>query len=404
MSYPANIIQVVPNTDCEVFDPHAVSEGENYFPADPDGDISNPVETNWITYAGDTSQKLIAYNLKTLQFLWEGAPLDITKVARNVSPIKGPIERNNVQSGDFDYKWFSWNSGASTKFRRDDASQTLDLATIFPAYASFFGQWKSRFTAYFDAAGAPTVAGETSISEITLWKSQIGTRTFTGFSPIFVSSTEFLQKELLVFGDNVVYYMKDVASATRKQDRRGTRIYCRIERDNYATEYQVCDLPFQAKFLEFGYFAKPYQFLIIRGPDCSRYTLQSAPYNPVIVEEITAVSAALTEVDYHLVIFTQPIEDSVESGTSLISISYDYIRKIYDFAEGVSVGAAFTTLAYLQSVKTSDAGDEDVAQSSQLLALSYVYDPPVPPVPPTPETAPTDKMTGTFTIQSVTYA
>jgi hypothetical protein len=403
MAQPNNIVQVVPNKDCEVFDTEAVSLGENYFPSNPNENLSNQVETNWVNYAGDTAQKLVAYNLKTLQFRFNGAPSDITKVSRNIAPIKGPIQRNNISQGDFAFDWNAWSDKDSVKFRRDDSSQTFDMATLFPDFASYFAQWKSRFTGYFDASGAPTVAGESSLTQITLWKAQIGLVTFNGYSPLFVSSTEFLQNELFVFGDNVLYYLKDNTSATRKQDRRGSKIFCRIERDNYTVEYEVCNTGTPMKFLEFGYFSKPHQFVVCRGDNCSRYTFISAPYNPVIVEEIASVETELVNFSYQQAIFTSQTDEEVIASSSLVDFSYETAAREVLIQEEVISSAALQTLIYVQSVYDADAGIDTATGEAILHAFEYVFDPPPPTQPPTPATAPTEAAEGVYTIQSLVY-
>lgn len=371
--------------------------------------LSNPQTTDWASYAGDVSNSLIAYNLKSYTRVWDGRPTNVATKARNLNVSFGPTDLSDTAGGAFNYLWLSYTNGnnSGTVFQRlNNPAITINPATVFPAFASFFNSFRDRFSGHFDASGSPVVAVETAINQITVFKASLGTFAFTGYSPIILNSTEFLRNELFTFGDNVVFYTKDTTGqSTNKFARRGTTIYCRIERDNYATEYTACS-GLTVKFLELAWYVGNRSYLIYRDGNCASHTLQSATYQDVNQESISG-TATPQSVGYQTVIIGAAVADTnLISSVALNSLSYVSVVVTRSVADvNLIASVALQSLAYVNTVVSRSVSDTNLIASTELNFLNYVYDPINPPIPPVYITvdAGTESITGTGTPQAIVY-
>lgn len=362
----------------EVWDVDAVSRNEPYFPESIAG-LTNQEETDWASYAGSVGERTIMYNLKTFIFQYDGAPADISKVARNLNIVKGPESRGDIDDGAYSFDWVAWSNDGSVLYQRvSDPSKTFDMSVAFPDYSLYFEKWKARFSGHFDATGQPTVCSESGFGTITVFKRSLGTMSFSGYSPLLLSSTEFLTSELFVFGDNVIFYTKDITGATEKKNRRGDTLYCRIERDNYGTEYTVCKVSGNISFLEFAFFYSPKSYLVIVDGSGDRTTLESAPWT-ILVEEVTGGVGGILSVEYTKTVTQIDTTEGASGGASILGVTYTLAIITETVDEGATGNADILSVIYTQTIY-----DIDVTESTQLeggasvLSVAYDYDPPIP--------------------------
>lgn len=400
----------VPNRDCEYWDLTAVSKGENYNipPVGIDSivpGLSGGTTTNWTSFASDVTNRFAVYNLKALVTDYTGRPTGVAKSARNLNVHLGPQALQNLTGGAFNYAWVSYTKGnnSGTIFQRvDDPNITIDPAVVFPSQAAFFNQFRDRFSGHFDAAGSPVVAVESSLTQISVFKASLANPVvFNGYSPIILNSTQFLGNELFVFGDNIVFYTKDTVASSTKGGRRGNTVFCRVERDNYATEYTLCS-GLDVRFLELTGFVGNRQYLLYRDSNCNTRTLESAVYTDVIQETISG-SQTPQSIQIQTTVVVAPTQaEEVGVSAELLGVSYVSVVKTELVQEEMVVGADISDLEYLLVVITENIQDE-VSVEADLTFLNYVFDPIIPPPPDTyiDADAGTEQANGTFTPQSI---
>jgi hypothetical protein len=401
---------IVPNRNCEFWDLSLVSKNENYAIAGAVG-LSNLTATDWASYAGDITDKTIAYNVKTYTNLWDGRPTGTTKKARNMNIHKGPVGLMSTAGGAFNYNWvsFSYGNASGTMFQRlDNPSITINPATVFPAQAAFFNQFRDRFMGHFDAAGSPVVAVESSINQISVWKASIGTPyVFTGYSPIFLNSNEFVGLERLVADTgNVVFYTKDTTGqTTNKFARRGTTIYCRCEVDNYLIERTVVS-SLDIKFLMQTWFIGTRSYIVYNDSTCNAKTLESANY-PYITEEQILGTVAPQSILISTVVKPGAGADlTLGSTVAFTGVTYLSVVISNSQAESMSVATDLTDIIYVLVV-VSVPPQEDLTLASQVAFnfVNYEYDPvtPIPPATIINVDVGTEQILGTMTPQSILY-
>lgn len=371
--------------------------------------LSAMVTTNWASFAGDVANKLIAFNVRSYTNLWQGRPDATTKKARNMNIHKGPPSLGSTAGGAFNFNWvsFTFGNASATVFQRLDTGATINPATVFPAQAAFFNQFRDRFMGHFDATGSPVVAVEATINQISIWKSSLGTPfTFTGFSPIFLSSTEFVGLERSVSDTgNVVFYTKDTTGQTsNKFLRRGTTIFCRFEVDNYNVERTVVSA-LDIKFLMQTWFTGQRSYIMYNDANCGARTLESAAYQIITEENLTGTATPQSIGVVTTVAQTSTSDLNLQAEVALDAIIYASVVLPVVVAEAMSSIVSLDVLDYVLVVIAAIEADTNLQSAVDLDFLNYVFDPVVPPSPAAIITADagTEQLTGAMTPQSILY-
>ncbi len=409
MPKPIQSVVLIPNLSGEVFDVVGTSRTENYSIASLAG-LSSPVATDWASSPdADVPLQNIATtsNIKALTTVYQGIPDAVAKIARNISTFQGPTAPNIVPT--YATRWVALHQDNATKFIRMSDNAEFDAATLDPTNAATWNAWKARFKGQFDFSGRPVGALEDNINTIKVFKLSIGGSTeFTGFSPIMVHTAEILRNNLGESLNNVVYYTKDTTSAGNRFNRRGSKLFCRVEIDNYTIEYELCSSPSPIRAIEHVWVFGGQQY-IIALTDAGYYTFVSAPYSGAIQESARADFAAQS------VVYSQVVQQyndwTVESARAdFAAQSVSYISVVVTYLDWTVESARADFLAqsvsYELVVVLYDDWDVESAEAEfEPVFLDYIYSPTAPTVPPAHK--PTDISEGvdsTISATALSYA
>jgi hypothetical protein len=407
--------QVVTNLTGEVFDVVGTSRNENYAFLNQDG-LTNPVTTDWDLQPGADVANFnlsTALNVKAITERYNGYPDTVAKLARNIAVIKGPADP--LSARDWSQDWSVINKDTETEFIRLDNNATFAPQSLVSR--SDWTQWKSRFKGSFDAAGFPTAAFESSLTQIAVIKRQFAQNiTFTGFSPVMAHTGEVLATNLGETIDNLVFYLKDTTSATNRFSRRGSTLFCRVEVENYNTEYTCCSLGFQAKAIEHLWVSGNKIYILVLAANGDKYTFASAPYPPVLQESAQAAASTQSVLYSQVVVNESYGPEDAEAEASIQSVLYSQIVVNESYGpEDAEAEASIQSVLYNQVVVNESYGPEDAEAEASAIFVDYTFSPPSPPPTPPTEISTTveeskdaaneeELVEATFSVQSLTLS
>lgn len=299
----------------------------DYFPPIAPGTLSNPEELNSDVYATDPSQDIAKYRIKELKTLYSDASGDRRR--RNVAYTLGPSAIESTGPYQFTQNWTIYSPAQADScvyLTVDPYSAATKYCDKYPQYEPVVNGYKAILTGCFDLSAQPVLAWESAVDTISILRVTEGLQTIQGFSPILFSNSAYVGDPANQT-DAVLFYLKDIygyvspwnyntlysPQSQLTDTRRGVAIYYRVQRDNFATEYRMCDIPFEVQYLDNVFFdgipAYPdnfstyKQYLSLVDGNCNRYTAVSAAYfvPPIIIHPVYAstsesktVSIALT--------------------------------------------------------------------------------------------------------------
>lgn len=244
-------------------------------------------ELNSADYATDPSNGISRYRVMMLSRLYADQIAQQTLRRRNLAYTIGPLNLGDtVKETIFSKGWVVWSDptpDARIKLARlaEDGSgydtgwgpggTVVDYADLYPIYESIVSGYKPNLTACFDLSAQPIMAWEKSVDTIQLLRVTEGLQEFTGYSPVLFANAAYVDPETTAtLTDAVIFYLKDEESTpqelwpygtlyrgedsvgTQQVDdpRRCTAIYYRVQRNNFETEYKMCDLPITIQYLD----------------------------------------------------------------------------------------------------------------------------------------------------------
>lgn len=382
---------VVPNLTGEVFDVVGTSAEENYGMTSIGG-LTSPVATDWLSSPDKDEPNQLIYvgadsYIKTFTTRYTGIPSMVAKMARNISVMNGP-SAPGISDPNYATSWAIIHKDDRTVFRRISDDAEFDATTLDPPNAASWNSWKSRLKGQFDSSGRAVGAYESSLTQVSVLKVSLGgATTFNGFSPIMVNSGEFLARTIFAETDNVVFYTKDTTGATTRDRRRGSIIYCRVERNapGYASEYVVCSSPSPIIAIE-HVLAFGVQHYLIVLTEAGYITFVSAPY-PKPHEESVSATFSIQSILYSqdAITYNSWPTETTRADFSVQSVAYISVVVTYTGWATESAAANFSAQSVLYALVVYNYNSwptEEARADFSANFVDYIYSPSTPTVPP----------------------
>jgi len=307
------------------------------------GSLSDETPLNSDDYAENPAQELSKYRVKELLDIY--ADSQAVRRRRNMAYTIGPNALEDTGTDQFSFQWSLWSPpdvSGGVKFAKEPYSSVMDYATTYPAYSGVIAGYKGILTATFDMSATPVLAWESAINQISILRVVEGLQTFEGYSPILFCNAAYVDNPETQT-DAVVFYLKDINGYAGvwnyntlynpndqfPDNRRGTAIYFRVQRDNFLVEYKMCDLGFEVQYLDNVTFSGlPFdpqegdtfkQALSLVDGLCNRFTAFSGqyfvppppdPHIPASASDSTTITLSASGLLFNAVAFSSATETS----------------------------------------------------------------------------------------------
>lgn len=257
-----------------------------YLPPVISPDLENPVATNAASYAENPSGGITTLQVRMFDQIFADlvdkhstTPGLIRR--RNIAYSLGPDSPGVTGENLFRRGWATWSppttSGCVFTARITDTGSgfevgsPIDLCAIWPQHESYLHGYKANLSACWDMAAKPILAWESAIDTISVLRLEEGHQTFTGYSPLLQCNAALVEVgQRFTNTDTILWYLKDDGGYTGTWNyntlygptvpdngvrqvadiRRSSKLYFRIQRENFEVEHVMCDLPFSAQNLD----------------------------------------------------------------------------------------------------------------------------------------------------------
>ena len=256
-----------------------------YLPPLVQPDLANPVDTNAADYASNPSGGITTLQVRMFDKLYA----DLTNKhattqgwlrRRNVAYSLGPDEPGVTGENLFRRGWAVWSpttvAGCIYIARvADDGSgfesEPINLCDLWPQHQSYLTGYKANLAACWDMAAKPVLAWESAIDTISILRLEEGYQTFEGYSPLLQCNAALVEiGQRFTNTDTILWYLKDDGGYTGTWNynalygpsvadngvrqvpdtRRSSKLYFRIQRENFEIEHVMCDIPFPVQALD----------------------------------------------------------------------------------------------------------------------------------------------------------